>query len=45
VRIAVVLGALVAALAIPAGVLLARGGEEPDFRGSQAADGLLLPRF
>jgi protein SCO1 len=45
VRIAVVLGALVAALAIPAWVLLARGGEEPDFRGSQPADGLLLPRF
>jgi cytochrome oxidase Cu insertion factor (SCO1/SenC/PrrC family) len=31
-RIAVVLGALVAALAIPAAVLLARGGEEADFR-------------
>jgi protein SCO1 len=45
VRIAVVVGALVAALAVPAAVLLARGGEEPDFRGSQAADGLVLPPF
>jgi protein SCO1/2 len=45
VRIAVVVGVLVAALAVPAGVLLARGGEEPDFRGSQPADGLVLPDF
>lgn len=44
-RIAVLLGALVAALAIPAAVLLARGGEEPDFRGSQPPAGLTLPAF
>jgi protein SCO1/2 len=44
-RIAVVLGALVAALAIPAAVLLARGGEEADFRGSRPAGGLTLPPF
>jgi protein SCO1/2 len=45
VRIAVVIGALVAALAVPAAVLLARGGEEADFRGSQPPEGLLLPPF
>jgi protein SCO1 len=45
VRIVVLLGALVVALAIPAAVLLARGGEEPDFRGSQPPDGLTLPEF
>jgi protein SCO1 len=44
-RIAVVLAALVAALAIPAAVLLARGGGEADFRGSRAAPGLTLPPF
>lgn len=44
-RIVVVLGALVAALAIPATVLLARGGEEADFRGSRPAEGLTLPPF
>jgi protein SCO1 len=44
-RLAVLLGALVAALAIPAGVLLARGGEEADFRGSRPAAGLTLPPF
>jgi protein SCO1/2 len=45
VRIAVVIGALVAALAIPAAVVLARGGEEADFRGSQPPAGLMLPAF
>jgi protein SCO1 len=44
-RIAVVVGALVAALALPAAVLLARGGEEADFRGSRPAEGLTLPPF
>jgi cytochrome oxidase Cu insertion factor (SCO1/SenC/PrrC family) len=45
VRTAVLLAALVAALAIPAGVLLARGGEETDFRGSEPPAGLTLPPF
>jgi cytochrome oxidase Cu insertion factor (SCO1/SenC/PrrC family) len=45
VRIAVVLGVLVAALAIPAAVLLARGGGETDFRGSEPPGGQLLPPF
>jgi protein SCO1/2 len=44
-RIAVLLGALAAALAIPAGVLLARGGDEADFRGSRPAADLMLPPF
>jgi protein SCO1 len=44
-RIAVLLGALAVALAIPAGVLLARGGEEADFRGSRPGAGLTLPQF
>lgn len=39
------LGALVVALAIPATVLLARGGEGADFRGSEAPSGLTLPAF
>jgi protein SCO1 len=45
VRIAIVLGVLVAALAIPATVLLARGGEEADFRGSEPPAGQILPTF
>jgi protein SCO1 len=45
VRIAVLIGALVVALAIPATVLLARGGEEADFRGSEPPAGLMLPAF
>jgi protein SCO1 len=45
VRIAVVLGVLVVALAIPATVLLARGGEGADFRGSEPPSGLMLPAF
>lgn len=44
-KIAVLLAALVAALAIPAGLLLARGGEETDFRGSEPPAGLMLPPF
>lgn len=39
------LGALVVALAIPATVLLARGGEGADFRGSEPPSGLMLPAF
>jgi protein SCO1/2 len=45
VRLVIVLAALVAALAIPAGLLLARDGEEADFRGSQPAAPLTLPVF
>jgi protein SCO1 len=45
VRLVIVLAALVAALAIPAGLLLARGSEEPDFRGSKPAAPLTLPVF
>jgi protein SCO1 len=45
VRIVVVLGALVVALAIPATVLLARGDGGADFRGSEPPSGLMLPAF
>jgi protein SCO1 len=45
VRIAIVVAALVAALLIPAGLLLARDDGEPDFRGSRPPDGLMLPAF
>jgi cytochrome oxidase Cu insertion factor (SCO1/SenC/PrrC family) len=45
VRLVVVLVTLVAALAIPAGLLLARGNKEADFRGSQPAAALTLPVF
>ncbi len=45
VRIAIVLGVLVAALAIPVGLLFARGDDGGDFRGSQAPEGLTLPDF
>jgi protein SCO1 len=45
VRLVIVLAVLVATLAIPAGLLLARGSEEPDFRGSQPAAPLTLPVF
>jgi len=37
--------ALLAALAIPVGVLLGRGGESEDFRGSPAPEGMSLPAF
>jgi protein SCO1 len=45
VRIALVVAALVAALAIPVGLLLARGDDEPDYRGSQPPAALTLPVF
>jgi protein SCO1 len=45
VRIFIVLGVLVAALAVALGVLLTRGGDEPDFRGNQPPAGLMLPAF
>jgi len=45
VRIAIVVAALLAALAIPAGLLLGRTGEEADFRGSEPPDGITLPVF
>ena len=44
-RLIIVLAALAAALAIPAGLLLTRGSEKPDFRGSQPAAPLTLPVF
>jgi protein SCO1 len=45
VRFAVLLGVLVAALAIAAGLLLTRGGEGADFRGSRPPQELTLPAF
>ena len=44
-RIAIVLAALLAALAIPAGLLLARGDGGADFRGNEAPDGFVVPPF
>ena len=44
-KIAVLLAALVGALALSAGLLFARGGEEADFRGSEPPAGLMLPPF
>ena len=44
-RLALVSAALLAALAIPAGLLLARDDGEADFRGSRAPDGFALPAF
>jgi protein SCO1/2 len=44
-RLAVVLGALAVALAIPVGLLLARGGKEADFRGSVPPGDFTLPAF
>ena len=45
-RVALVVVAILAVLAIAAGLVLARGGqEEPDFRGSQPPAGLMLPTF
>jgi protein SCO1 len=40
-----VLAALTAALAIPAGILLSRDGDDPDFRGNEPPEGLTLPEF
>jgi protein SCO1 len=45
VRLVLVLAALLAALAIPAALLLTRGDDSPDFRGSAAPDGFPLPSF
>jgi protein SCO1 len=45
VRIAIVASALLAALAIPAALLLGGEGEEPVFRGSRAPEGFSLPTF
>lgn len=44
-RLAVLVAALVAALAIAAGLLLTRGGEDEDFRGSRPPQSLALPAF
>jgi protein SCO1 len=44
-RLALVLVGILAALAIPAGLVLARGGGETDFRGSEAPEGQTLPAF
>jgi protein SCO1 len=45
VRILLVAAALAVALAIPAGLVLARDGGEPDFRGNTAPEGETLPEF
>jgi protein SCO1 len=45
VRIAIVVGVLVAALAVAAGLLLARGGDGADFRGNEPPAELTLPSF
>jgi protein SCO1/2 len=44
-RIVLAAAALLAALAIPAGFVLSRGGDEADFRGSEAPAALTLPAF
>jgi protein SCO1/2 len=45
-RAAIVIAAILVALAVSAGLVLARGsGEESDFRGSKPPDGLTLPEF
>ena len=44
-RIAIVAAVLLAALAIPAALLLGRSRETVDFRGSEPPDGLMLPAF
>jgi protein SCO1 len=44
-RLALLAAVLVAALAIAAGLLLTRGGEEADFRGNEPPAGLTLPAF
>jgi protein SCO1/2 len=45
VRFVLLVAALLAALAIPVGLLLGRGGEDDDFRGSLAPEGMSLPAF
>ena len=42
-RIALLVAALLGALAVVLGLVLARGGSEPEFRGSQPPPGLLIP--
>src|SRR5918999_3119475 len=44
-RIAIVVVVLVAALVIPAGLLLSRGEAGADFRGSEPPEGLTVPAF
>lgn len=44
-RIGFLVAALVAAVVIPAGLLLDRDGEGADFRGSRPPEGLTLPAF
>lgn len=44
-RVVIVLAALVGALAVPAWLLLGRGGDDGDYRGSQPPEGLKLPAF
>jgi protein SCO1 len=44
-KVLVAIGALAAALAVPAVFLLGRGGGEVEFRGSRAPDGFTLPAF
>jgi protein SCO1 len=45
VRIAILVAVLAGALAIPVGLLFARGDGGADFRGSQAPEGMTLPDF
>jgi protein SCO1/2 len=45
VRIAVVVAALLGALAVVLGFVLARDGDEVDFRGSQPPKGIAMPAF
>jgi len=44
-RIGLIVAALVAALAIPVGLLVGRGTASADFRGSEPPDGLTMPSF
>ena len=44
-KLALVVVALIAALTVPAGLLLTRDGGEPDFSGSQPPGSLTLPNF
>lgn len=44
-KVLVTLAALAVVLAVPAVLLLGRGGDEVEFRGSRAPDGFALPTF
>jgi cytochrome oxidase Cu insertion factor (SCO1/SenC/PrrC family) len=44
VRLALVIAALLGALAVVVGFVVARGEDEPDFRGSQPPEGIMLPQ-